>query len=66
MTGEMLKVLTEFHHRVAQRITGMSAKRGAGGEWEYPVVEEVMDSAGIHPIGEYINMRHTTIVERLS
>ena len=40
VTGDMLKVLTTFHHRAAQRITGMTEKRGSGGEWEYPEVEE--------------------------
>ena len=29
----MLKVLMAFHHQVAQRITGMTEKRGAGQEW---------------------------------
>ena len=42
VTGEMLRVLTGFHHWAAQWITGMMAKRGAGGEWEYPSVEEEM------------------------
>ena len=30
---------------------GMEAKRGAGVEWEYPSIEKVMESAGLHPIG---------------
>ena len=34
VVGEMLKVLTGLHYKAAQRITGMTAKRGAGGEWE--------------------------------
>ena len=38
VTGEMLKVLTEFHHWAAQRIKGITAKHGAGGYWDYPVV----------------------------
>ena len=42
MTGEMLKVLTSFHHRAALRITGITEKHGEGGEWEYLLVEEVM------------------------
>ena len=50
VTGEIPKVLTAFHHRAARRITGMTAKRGAGGEWEYLAVDEEMDYAGIHPI----------------
>ena len=33
VTGEMLKVLTVFHYQVARRITGVTAKRGAGREW---------------------------------
>ena len=65
MTGDMLKVLTVFHHRAERWITGMTAKRGAGGEWVYPVVEETMESVGIHRIGVYIKRRQTTIADRV-
>ena len=41
----------------------MMAKRGEGVEWEYPVVEEAMDSTGIHPIGVYIKRRKKAISE---
>ena len=51
VTGEMLKVLVEFHHRAEKRITGMTSKRGAGGEWYFQAVEKAMGSAGPHPIG---------------
>ena len=34
VTGDMLKVLEGFHHRVARRMTGMTATCGAGREWE--------------------------------
>ena len=57
----MLKALTEFHHRAAQQIMGMAEKRGAGGEWDYPAVEEAMESAGLHPIKVYIKSRETNI-----
>ena len=66
VTREMLKVLTAFQHWSTQRITGMTVKRGAGGEWEYPSVEEAMEAAGIHPIGVYIKSRQTTIVDRVA
>ena len=39
VNGDMLKVLTVFHHRAAQRITGTTAKSGAGEEWEYTEVD---------------------------
>ena len=62
----MLKVLEGFHYRAERRITGMTAKRGSGGEWEYPLVVEEMDAAGLHPIGVYIRRRHVTISERVA
>ena len=62
----MLKVLTAFHHRSARGITGMTTKRGAVREWEYPAVEGATDAAGLHPIGVYIKRRQTTTVERLT
>ena len=65
VSGNVLKVLTVFHHWLARQITGMTAKRGAGGEWEYPAVEEAMYATGIHPIGVYIKRRQTTISKRL-
>ena len=42
VNGEIIKVLTEFHHRASQWITGMAEKCGAGGEWGYPAIEEEM------------------------
>ena len=32
VTGEILKVLEGFHHQAALRITGVTVKRGLGGE----------------------------------
>ena len=66
VTGEMLKVLEGFHYQAARRITGMTEKRGAGREWEYPLVVEAMETAGIHPIGVYISRRQATIAERVA
>ena len=44
----------------------MTAKRRAGGEWEYPPVVEEMETAGIHPFGVYIRRRQATIAERVT
>ena len=66
VTGEMLKVLTAFHHWAERRIMGMTENHGSGGEWEHPAVEEAMDSAGLQPIGVYIKRWQTTITERVS
>ena len=61
----MIKVLEGFRQRAARNILGTIAKRGAGGEWEYPPVVEAMEYAGLHPIGEYIRRRQTTISKRV-
>ena len=66
VTREMLRVLKDFHHWEVQRIMGMTAKRGAGKEWEYPAVEEVMESVGLHPIGVYIKRLRTTMDDRVA
>ena len=66
VTGEMLTVPEGFHHRAARRITGMTATRGAGGEWEYPPVAAAMEATGLHPIRGYIRRRQATIAEKVS
>ena len=66
VTGEMLKVLKGFHYRAAWQTTGMTAKCGAGGEWEYPLVVEAMETAGIQPIEVYIMRRQAKIAERVT
>ena len=66
VTWEMLKVLEGFHHRASRRITGMTAKRGAGVEWDYPLVVEAMEDVGIKLIGVYIRRRKATVAERVA
>ena len=66
VTGEMLKVLTEFYHRVARRIMGIMEKCGAGREWDNPAIEEAMNSAGIHHIRVYVKRRQRNISERVA
>ena len=44
------KVLEMSHHREVRRITGMTEKRGADREWEYPSVMEATEAAELHPI----------------
>ena len=64
VTGSMIKVLMAFYHQVAQRITGMMAKRGARGEWEYLLVEESKEATGINSIGLYIYRRQKIVAEK--
>ena len=34
VTDTLMKVLEGFHHIISRRIVGITARRGAGGEWE--------------------------------
>ena len=47
VTGEILKVVEEFHHKAYRRITGMVDRRAEDKEWEYPPVADTMKFAGL-------------------
>ena len=66
MAGDIIKVLEGFHHWVARRMTGLTEKRGAGGEWEHPPVVEAMEAVEINPIGVYIIRSQATISEMVA
>ena len=48
--GDMLKVLEGFHHWAERGVTGMTATRGVGEEWQYPPVVTEIDASELHPI----------------
>ena len=59
----MMMVLDIFHHGTAIRISGMTACRGDGGEWEWVSVDVAMEVTGIWTIKEYMSRLQATIVE---
>ena len=61
----MLTVLEGFHHPVFRRNTEMTAKHGAGREWEYLPVVAALEAAGLHSIMEYIRRRQVAIAGKL-
>ena len=63
--GYILRVLEGFHHQVAIRITGMTARRTTSGEWECPPVAEALDTSGIWPIKEYIQRRQANVAAQV-
>ena len=52
----MRLTLRGFHHRVARRLTGLSAHRH-NGVWVVPPAEDALRAAGLLPIEEYIARR---------
>ena len=59
--GYMKNVLHKFHHWVAIRIVGLTARSMTSGEWERPPVADVLETAGLWPIHYYIQQRRATI-----
>ena len=55
-TGTILKVLEGFHHWSDQRIAGIADRSTEYREWEYHLVADVLDAAGIWLIKEYIKI----------
>ena len=66
VTLEMLKVVEELHHRLVWWIKGMMYRRADNGEWEYPLVDDAMESAGLCLIKEYIQRRQATIAAQVA
>ena len=61
----MINFLEGFHHREARRITGMKERRKEIGEWECPMVAEVMDTTGLWTIKGYIQRMQDTVAAKI-
>ena len=64
--GEMLKLIEGFHNWVARSIMGMTVQHTTGGEWEWPLVVEALETSGIWPIKEYTQQRQATIAVQVA
>ena len=56
-------VLGIFHHRVAHRLTGRKPKRGRGGGWIYPPLDDAMAEAGLQEVETYVSRCHNTVAQ---
>ena len=56
LSKTMDDVLVRFHHRIARRLSGCTARK-RGDQWEYPPIAEALETAGLFPMGEYISRR---------
>ena len=66
VTGVILKVLENFHHRAAQGIAGMTSRHAEDREWEYPPVDYALVDAGICTIMEYIQRQQAPIMVQVA
>ena len=58
----LIKRLEGFHTRCAWRMNRVHVHRkGHGGVWRYPSVEDTLKEAGLKSVDEYIRRRRTTV-----
>ena len=57
LTPPLEKFLEGFHHRAAQRMSGMGPKRHREGTWGYPPIGTSLEMVGLEEIGVYIARR---------
>jgi hypothetical protein len=58
MTGEILQMLTSFHHGIAQRLTGHyphPVSDTDDDDWIYPSINKTLRLAGLFTMEEYLN-----------
>ena len=65
LTGATLKVILVLNHQVARSITGVTVRRTAIGEWEWSLVAEALEAAGLWTIKEYIQLRQVTVAAQV-
>ena len=66
VTEVTLKLIQGLHHKAEISVTGMMARRTTSGEWEWPLMAEVLDTDGILKIKEYIQRRRVTIAAQVA
>ena len=59
----MMAVMEGFHHRVAQRLAGMTERRYNNGDWEWLPVDTDLEVIELWSIREKIRMQQGTITE---
>ena len=62
----MLRRIRSFHSRVARFLCNRHIRCNEDGTWEYPHTEEVLESAGLFSIDEYIRRRRASVYKFMS
>jgi hypothetical protein len=58
ISGEILQLLTSFHHGIARRLTGRFPRPIAeSDEWFHPGIQETRHLAGLFTMGKYLRRR---------
>ena len=53
LTPTASRYLDGFHLRVAHHMTGMMPKKGENDIWQYPLLAEVLEKAGLYTVEAY-------------
>ena len=59
----MKRVLGGFRHRVAHRLTGRKPRKGWGGGWFYPPLEDAMAEECLEEVETYVSFRQNIVAQ---
>ena len=62
LSPSAITCLEGFHLRTARRMAGMQPRKDPDGSWTYPLLEEVLEMAGLFMVSHYIEVRRKTIL----
>ena len=63
VSGDIMRKLRSFHHRVARYLTGRHIRKNADGTWTCPPSADVLERAGLLTLDDYIRRRRDTVQE---
>ena len=66
LTPRMKRVLGRFHHRVALRLKGKQLRKGRGGVWFCPPLEDAMVEAGLQEVETYVSRCQNTVAQYIA
>jgi hypothetical protein len=56
-----VKQLEGFYIRAAWRMSGLQPEKKPNGSWSYPCSKDVLETAGLHTIAHYMDVRRQTV-----
>ena len=60
------KLIEGLYHRVVRIFVGMTEWRTIGVDWEWPLVDGALETAGMWPIKGYIQRRQASVASQVS
>ena len=64
--SHIFRAMWSLHNRGPRQISGRMPQRLENLGWDYPLIGEALEDAGLETIGIHINLRHNTVDKYIS